>query len=73
MGLDANREDRIVNAMSAQDLLAITTYTLGRKYRRIAFSDTRDLIVEWPIAIAPATHAEAAAEALSIVRTAVQS
>ena len=73
MGLDANREDRIVNAMSAQDLLAVTTYTLGRKCRRIAFSDTRELIVEWPIAIAPATHAEAAAEALRLVRKAVQS
>jgi hypothetical protein len=55
-------------ALTTQDLMAMTTYTAGRKNRRLRFTDTKELIVEWPNEIAPATHADAAAEALRITR-----
>lgn len=54
--------------LTTDDLVAMTTYTAGRKNRRLNFTDTNELIVEWPSEIAPVTHADAAAEALRITR-----
>ena len=53
---------------NTEDVVAMTTYTAGRKNSRLKFTDTKELIVEWPSQIAPTTHADAAAEALRITR-----
>ena len=53
---------------TTEDLVAQTTYTAGRKNSRLKFTDTKELIVEWPNETAPTTHADAAAEALRITR-----
>jgi len=53
---------------TTEELVAITTYAAGKKNRRLEFTDTNELVVEWPNEIAPTTHAEAAAEALRITR-----
>ncbi len=47
----------------------MTRYTAGRQNRRLEFTDTNELTVEWPNELAPTTHAEAAAEALRAIPT----
>ncbi len=54
--------------LTTEDLVAMTMYTAGKQNRWLEFTDTNELIVEWPNDQAPTTHVEAAAEALRITR-----
>ena len=52
----------------AGDLIEITTYRKTPKVSRLRFTDTGELIVEWPNAIAPKSHAEACEQAVALAR-----
>jgi hypothetical protein len=54
--------------MNGTDLLSMTTFKVTKHSARLTFSDTRELIVAWPLSIAPASHAIACDEALTITR-----
>lgn len=56
--------------MNPQDLMEVTEYRLGKKSSTLRFSDTREVIVTWPNAIAPVTHYEACEQGLALSRQA---
>ena len=54
--------------MTGADMLDDTTFKVCPRTVRLVWTDTRELIVEWPLAIAPSTQLEACNEALRLTR-----
>jgi hypothetical protein len=54
--------------MNGSDLVPITKFRPWCGSMQLRFIDTNELIVSWPASIAPKTHADACAEALSLSR-----